>query len=192
MDSLSTKLKLAVDKIASKLSFRNAIGISVFFHIFIAVAFASVFVGRHLIAPESDKLIEFDLVTVKEVEVQKSTTSALPSLLDEIRATGSVQADLTQKAREGSNIAEVKPALNREAVIFASLASLSELRESFSFLEAELKVNSGSSWSPVDGDAPDVSGLAKGLSTGFGYGGRGIVIGGFRGGGGGDCPPRGN
>ena len=108
MDSLSTKLKLAVDKIASKLSFRNAIGISVFFHIFIAAAFASVFVGRHLIAPESDKLIEFDLVTENDVEVQKSTASALPSLLDEVRTPGSVQADLAQRAAEGSEIAEIK------------------------------------------------------------------------------------
>ncbi len=79
--------------------------------------------------------------------------------------------------------------VNREAVMLASLASLSELQESFQFLIQELSVDEEGIFTPIQGDVPDTKVIADGLVNAKGFGGRRGIIS-ISGGGSGKCPPR--
>ncbi|MCG8605069.1 hypothetical protein MJD09_08735 [bacterium] len=192
MNSLSNRLKGVIDAVIQNLSFRNAIGVSIFLHVFIAIAVTSVFVNNRLMAPQSDTRIELEISTEDENIPETARDVGTLNILDNTNASTTSLPSLSQ-AEEAASGAEPKTTNDRDAIIFASLESLSELRESFNFLEATLTASVGSSLPPAEGEAPDVSGLGTGLRGGFGYGsgGRGVVIG-VIGGGGGDCPPRGN
>ena len=79
--------------------------------------------------------------------------------------------------------------VNKEAVMLASLASLSELQESFQFVIQELSVDEEGLFTPIQGDVPDTKVIADGLVNGKGLGRRrGIIR--VSGGGNGNCPPR--
>lgn len=76
----------------------------------------------------------------------------------------------------------------KEEVMMASLASLSELKESISFGLSEISANSRGDFTPIQGSLPDTDYLANG-SDGYGFGlKRGLRI--RASSGGGNCPRR--
>jgi len=79
--------------------------------------------------------------------------------------------------------------VNKEAVMLASLASLSDLQESFQFVIRELSVDEEGIFTPIQGDVPDTKVIADGLVNAKGFGGRRGIIS-ISGGGSGKCPPR--
>lgn len=170
---------------------RSALGISIFLHIFIAMAFASFLAGKYYIEHVTDSSsIEFELVTDSEVKFESNSNNS--SLRDQL--LGQKLQDFqkngfngTESSAAGSESSIAKNNTTRETVVMASLASLSELRQSFNFIMQQVSADSLSGFSPIQGEAPDTEFYTAGSNdgTGFGHGsGIGIIIGG-----GGYCPP---
>ncbi|MFQ5771493.1 MAG: hypothetical protein ACE5HX_13225 [bacterium] len=160
------------------INFRKALGISLFLHLFGAVAVASFFVGHHLIAPVTDEItIEFDLVNATNTDIQKNKNNA----------TNPLNTLSSQNAPDSESPKSKSSHINRNEVIMASLASLSELKESFNFITQQVSWDSLGTFSPIQSEAPDIKSLTAGLNNGNGFGhkGRRIRITG----GGGKCPP---
>ena len=197
ISGFKNQVTLRTDRILSalrdKLTFRNTIGVSLFLHIFVGMAVASVFLGKQLINPPSEELIEFELVTDQELVEQSRAYSSDINPIDLFPLQNSASS-LAGKASElSSSVANsnLKNQPDRNAMLFASFETLSELRESFSFLELELTSSSATFVAPIQGAAPDVSTLAAGLASAKTLGNRGSGMRVGIGGGGGNCPPGG-
>ncbi|MFQ5649804.1 MAG: hypothetical protein ACE5IY_07670 [bacterium] len=153
---------------------RGALGISLLLHVFFGAALGSYWVGARVAqqARHADEIV-FDLQTIKEN----------PDLSGQQRAQASEEYGLpNREALEASGRASsvVKGNMNRDAVVTASLAALSDLRDSFTFITHAVAADSVGGFSPVNGDVPgseyDSFGRKKG--EGVGAGGVSVVVGG--------------
>ncbi len=176
------------DRFRKGVNTRNALGLSMFLHIFIAIAFASFLGGKYYAEHLTDtSSIEFELVTETDVESSQNSSSQLlgqaPNQLQKNGFNG------TEESAGGRERAVSNRDASRQAVVTASLASLSELRESFNFIMHQVAADSVAGFSPVQGEAPNTEFYGAGTNDGNGIGsgsGIRIIIGGGLGG---YCPP---
>ena len=172
-----------------KITTRKAVVFSVVLHIFLGIAIAAM--NRDKISDfmtEKEENIEFELVPVKDLHLKNSANqdkSAQPysSAINDVGKRIGLSTS-TSKKLVAENVH-----FNKEAVMLASLASLSDLRESFQFVIQELSVDEESVFTPIQGDVPDTKVIADGLANAKGLGGRRGIIS-ISGGGNGSCPPR--
>lgn len=178
------------------MSTHKAVTLSVFVHILLALAFASLspdkIVGSRAL-PKNH--LVFELVKENKIEINKKTSLKLDNNADgsdqnhhdSIEKLGKTRGTRTSTSKH--LIAE-KAKINKKAAMMASLTGLSELRESFSFVLHQVSADSMGSFTPIQGTAPDIDLLSDGLENGHGFGTRSGIIIGIGGGGGGNCPPR--
>jgi len=147
-----------------RLKTRDAIAISIILHLIIGAAMASSFSGAFFVKPLEDlHSIEFDLVT------EKTNTPFSGQFTDNSSSSES-------KGRAGN---PAKSTMNRKAAVLASLASLSELRESFSFITQQVSSDSSAGFSPIQGKAPGIEfGFKNEDGFGNGTGPRVLISGG--------------
>ena len=177
LQQLSNRIQSRLKK-GFKITTREAVAFSIVLHIFLGIAIAAM--NRDTISgfmTEKEENIEFELVTVKDLDLKSST---------KIKKAGKKigLSSSTSKKLVAENVN-----VNKEAVMLASLASLSELRESFQFVIQELSVDEEAVFTPIQGDMPDTKVIADGLANAKGLGGRRGIIS-TSGGGNGSCPPR--
>jgi len=172
-----------------KVTTREAVVFSIVLHIFLGVAIAAM--NRDKISDfitEKEENIEFELVTVKDLDLKNSSNQG-----NSVQANSSAIKKVGKKVGLSSSTSKKLVAenvnVNKEAVMLASLASLSDLRESFQFVIQELSVDEEGVFTPIQGDVPDTKVIADGLLSAKGLGGRRGIIS-ISGGGNGSCPPR--
>ena len=174
------KIGLAVqNRIRKGISSRNAVALSLVLHFGVALAIGSLWVSKNMLNSDHSDSIVFDLTTVKE-EIKQNAQS--PSEF------GVPNREASKESGKASNL--VKGNMNRDAVLMASLTSLSDLRASFSFMMQSVSSDSIGGFAPLDGDIPGSDYNVFGNKNGEGHGfGNGAVTIGGSGGRGGDCPP---
>jgi len=172
-----------------KVTTREAVVFSIVLHIFLGVAIAAM--NRDKISDlitEKEENIEFELVTVKDLDLKNSSNQG-----NSAQANSSAIKKVGKKVGLSSSTSKKLVAenvnVNKEAVMLASLASLSDLRESFQFVIQELSVDEEGVFTPIQGDVPDTKVIADGLLSAKGLGGRRGIIS-ISGGGNGNCTPR--
>ncbi|MFQ5708679.1 MAG: hypothetical protein ACE5HO_14585 [bacterium] len=171
-------------------STRGALGISVILHIFILMAFASFFVGTHYIKPQIESAtVVLDLQTerdVKDVKLEKNINNQTLSGSNSTKPADVEGFNGTAADAAGSPSSVAKRSTNQQAVVLSSLASLSDLKESFNFVMQKTSADTTNGFAPVQGNAPDTkfytAGSKNGQGFGNGNGGFSISIGG------GHCP----
>ena len=177
------KWRLSRFYIKKGVTLREATVVSVCLHFGIVAAAATMFLGRpQLIGPPVEELnLKLELLAESEPAEQptfdysKQAESAGNEQAAENNGIGSPQLG-------GDQVAE------KQALLLASLNTLSALRESFSFVTHEVISDSAGAFIPIQGMAPDIRSLADGLNTAIEMGVRTGKIGI---GGGGNCPPDG-
>lgn len=188
LQRLSSKIRNRLEK-GFKIRTREAVAFSIVFHIFLFIAIAAM--NRDKISgfmTKKEENIEFELVTVKDLNLAssdnqgKNNQTNSSSVIKAGKKTGLSSSTSKKLVAENVNI-------NKEAVMLASLASLSVLQESFQFVIQELSVDEEGVFTPIQGDVPDTKVIADGLLNGKGLGGRRGIIS-ISGGGKGSCPPR--
>jgi len=164
-------------RIRKGISSRNAVALSMVLHFGVALAIGSLWVSNNLLSPDHSDGIVFDLTTVKEAIKQNAQS---PS------EYGVPNREASKESGKASNL--VKGNMNRDAVLMASLTSLSDLRASFSFMMQSVSSDSIGGFAPLDGDIPgsDYNAFGNKNGEGHGFGNGAVTIGGGRGG---DCPP---
>ena len=184
----STKMKNRFKK-GLKITTREAVTLSIVLHLFLGIAFAAM--NRDKIAglmTAKEENIEFEIVAVKDLDLKNSNNQG-----NSVQANSSAIKKAGKKIGLSSSTSKKLVAedvnVNKEAVILASLASLSDLRESFQFVIQELSVDEEGVFTPIQGDVPDTKVIADGLLSAKGLGGRRGIIS-ISGGGNGNCPPR--
>ncbi|MFQ5604397.1 MAG: hypothetical protein ACE5HS_14100 [bacterium] len=157
------------------LSTRDAIGISIIVHIVIGSALASFLIGTMIVQPaDLSQTIEFDLTTEEVSSVKADQLNGQNS--DQFGVSNS---EASKQVGRASTL--TKGNMNRETTVMASLASLSELKESFNFIMAQVTADSVGGFSPAEGKVPGSEYNSFGLKNGDGFGaghGAGIYIGG--------------
>jgi len=158
------------------LSIRKSLLLSIVLHLIAGGAIAAYWAGSHMAVhmASNDKIV-FDLETISpKHDVDKLTGPQAK----EYGVTNPNAKDVSGKA---SSL--VKGNMNRDAVVMASLASLSKLTESFGFITHAVVSDSVGGFSPADGDIPgseyDSFGRKKGEGLGAGDGSGIRVSGGF-------------
>jgi hypothetical protein len=187
LQHLSNRIQTRYKK-GFKITTRKAVTFSLVLHLFLGIAFAAM--NRDKIAglmTAKEENIEFELVTLKDLDL-KSNTSRKGNLQSTSSAKKAGKKVGLSSSTSKELVAE-NVRVNKEAVMLASLASLSELQESFQFLIQELSVDEEGIFTPIQGDVPDTKVIADGLVNAKGFGGRRGIIS-ISGGGSGKCPPR--
>ncbi len=163
------------------LSFREAMLFSVCLHFGIAIAAMAILPDTpRLIGPSIDELnLELEVVAEKE-----PVPEPIYDYSDQTESAGVEQND---RENGGNSSAEAggDPLAQKQALLLASLNTLSALKESFNFLTHEVSSDSTGAFIPIQGMAPDIQGLADGLNTAIQMG---IRTGRIGIGGGGNCP----
>lgn len=167
--------------IPDSLNRRGALGISVFLHVFIGMALASFLIGKVVVEQQAETPgVVFDLQTNPDVDLQRLQQKA-----SSFEATVNQRNRPQQESKAGSGRPSLK--VNKQAVLLSSLASLSELKDSFNFVMQSVSADSAKGFSPLYGNAPDTEAISAGFGKGDGYGdGNGIRV--SVGGGHGSCP----
>lgn len=145
---------------------RDAIGISILLHLLIGTAFASFLVGTYYVTPSHpEQSIEFDLIaeTVK------------PTAAD--RLAGQVSDQTAGGAQSNSATGSAPQTIDKQAILMASLGSLSDLKESFKFVMQQVSSDS-LGLSPLHGQMPSTAfyGAGSGGEDGSGHGGISIGV----------------
>ncbi|RMD90659.1 MAG: hypothetical protein D6813_08835 [Calditrichaeota bacterium] len=177
--------------IPRRFSTRQAIGISLILHIFIAMAFASFLMQKY--HPEGSPLntspLVFDLQTDTKVKFESQNVNQdLDNLTDGFNQPNEVVNNgFNGDAESAAGRASEALNSNNQDVVMASLASLSDLKDSFKFIMHQVSSDSLNGLNPIHGDMPDASYISTGNADGTGAGdGSGVTI--TFGGGGGHCP----
>ncbi|NIR48183.1 hypothetical protein GWO43_06985 [candidate division KSB1 bacterium] len=159
---------------------RDAIGVSIILHILAGTALAYFLSGTvYVVPPKESHSIEFDLIT-------ETVRSDLAGQVDGKNPQDLPAPGIESKSNGGGSSSATNAA-NREAIVSASLASLSQLRESFNFVTQNVASDSASSLTPVHGRGPNSDVFGSGLGSEAGYdNGSGIQV---IFGGGGVCTP---
>ena len=184
----STKMKTRFKK-GLKLTTREAVTLSIVLHLFLGIAIAAMNKDKIIkLMTAKEENIEFEIVAVKDLDLKNSTNQG-----NSVQANSSAIKKAGKKIGLSSSTSKKLVAedvnVNKEAVMLASLASLSDLRESFQFVIQELSVDEEGVFTPIQGDVPDTKVIADGLAKAKGLGGRRGIIS-ISGGGNGSCPPR--
>jgi len=146
---------------------QNAIGLSILLHVVVVAAIASFWATTVAIVPDDQPAsIEFDLVTEQTTPAVASSQSSVPASSEEGKAGGKGGAKAAQNP--GS----------REAVLMASLAGLTELRESLGFTTEHTTPDSSSAFSAIGGSVAPNTDLDA-LGKKYGAGDEGTGQGGF-------------
>jgi len=118
-------------------------------HLIVASAFASFLVTRAVIEPHQPaNTIEFDLVSE---QTNKAATNQSQSQKSQATNAANAQAGKT----EGRPGARARSAQDNNALVMASLASLSDLKESFGFISNTASADSSAAFSPMHGSDPN-------------------------------------
>ncbi len=188
LQHLSNRIQTRYKK-GFKITTRKAVTFSLVLHLFLGIAFAAM--NRDKIAglmTAKEENIEFELVTLKDLDL-KSNTSRKGNLQSNSSSAKKAGKKVGLSSSTSKKLVAENVNVNKEAVMLASLASLSELQESFQFVIQELSVDEEGIFTPIQGDVPDTKVIADGLVNAKGFGGRRGIIS-ISGGGSGKCPPR--
>jgi len=172
-----------------KITTRKAVAFSLVLHLFLGIAFAAM--NRDKIADlmtAKEENIEFELVTLKDLDL-KNNTSRNENLQSNPSSAKKAGKKVGLSSSTSKKLVAENVRVNKEAVMLASLASLSDLQESFQFVIQELSVDEEGIFTPIQGDVPDTKVIADGLVNAKGFGRRRGIIS-VSGGGRGNCPPR--
>jgi|GEM_PF-3522426 len=167
------------DRFHGGLSMRKSLLLSIVLHLIAGGAIAAYWAGSQVAAhlASNDKIV-FDLETISPKENIDKLTGP------QAEEYGVTNADAKDVSGKASTF--LKGNMNRDAVVMASLASLSKLTESFGFITHAVAADSLGGFSPADGNIPgseyDSFGRKKGEGRGAGDGS------GIRVSGGGFCP----
>lgn len=161
------------NRFPNKLNTSQTILISIVLHIAVALAVAAFWVSSKISAEaHSANSIVFDLETIKP---SQANSGQLPQAIDEF---GLPNADAAKTSGQASN--PMRGNMSRDAVVMASLASLSQLRETFAFVTQTVSTDSVGGFSPLHGNVPgseyDSFGRKKGEGLGNGSGRIGAPI----------------
>lgn len=173
-----------------RMTTRQAIGLSVFLHIVAGLAVAGIYADDlpSLIATEQESQIEFELVDLDKIRMTNSDSQNRSSDSQANSSSKKAGRLVGLNSSTSKKIVAENVAVNKQSAMLASLASLTELREAFTFVTQEISADSIGTFTPIQGTAPDTKLIADGLTNGYGYGGRSGII--SLGGGRGSCPPR--
>lgn len=188
LQHLSNRIQTRYKK-GFKITTRKAVAFSLVLHLFLGIAFAAM--NRDKIAglmTAKEENIEFELVTFKDLDL-KSNTSRKGNLQSNSSSAKKAGKKVGLSSSTSKKLVAENVNVNKEAVMLASLASLSDLQESFQFVIQELSVDEEGIFTPIQGDVPDTKVIADGLVNAKGFGGRRGIIS-ISGGGNGKCPPR--
>ena len=146
----TTSIRQAFSRLSERVSTRRgAVGLSLMLHLIVASAFASFLVTRAVVEPHHlANTIEFDLVSEPAT---KTVANQSESQKSQAASSASAQAG---KA-EGLPGALARSAQNKNALVMASLASLSDLKESFGFISHQVAADSSSGFAPMHGTDPN-------------------------------------
>jgi hypothetical protein len=192
-DKLDILVKYFQNRFPNGFTRRETIGLSVILHLSLGVAIASMSFDKITGLPyaDADEPIEFDLITDTELDfnsdqsnsensldgVDQNNDEAIPKLGEK---QGLESSDSNVLVAENTNV-------NKEAVMMASLATLSELKESFNFVLHQVSADSIGAFTPLQGKAPHPQLYADGAEDGYNFGYKsGIRV--SVGSGGGNCP----
>lgn len=184
------------DFFSKDFSLGKAVALSVFMHVLLALAFASLHSEKVTgIRDESKKPLLFEFVKNDDVDITKTKRTNIDNNADGSNQNNPNSREKLGKSRgvrwsTSKSLVAEKTKVNKKAAMMASLTGLSELRESFSFVLHQISTDSLGSFTPIQGTAPDIDFLSDGMENGRGWGTRSGVIIGIGGGGGGNCPPR--
>ncbi len=187
LQHLSNRIQTRYKK-GFKITTRKAVAFSLVLHLFLGIAIAAM--NRDKIASlmtAKEENIEFELVS-KDLDL-KSSTRRIGNVESNSSSVKKVGNKVGLSSSTSKKIVAENVNVNKEAVMLASLASLSELQESFQFVIQELSVDEEGIFTPIQGVAPDTKVIADGLVNAKGVGGRKGVIS-ISGGRNGNCPPR--
>ena len=163
------------------LNFREAVLVSVCLHFGIAIAATAILLDApHLIGPPIDEL-NLELETVAENE---PVPQPIYDYSNQTESAGKEQ-NYSENGGKNSPHAGGDPLSQKQALLLASLNTLSALKESFNFVTHKVTSDSTGAFVPIQGMAPDIQSLANGLETAIQMGARTGRIGI---GGGGNCP----
>ena len=188
LQRLSKKIRNRLEK-GFKIRTREAVAFSIVVHIFLGIAIAAM--NRDKISgfrTEKEENIEFELVTVKDLNLASSNNQGKNNQANASSVTKAGKKIGLSSSTSKKLVAE-NVNVNKEAVMLASLASLSALQESFQFVIQEFSVDEEGVFTPIQGDVPDTKVIADGLLNGKGTGSRRGIIS-ISGGRNGSCPPR--
>jgi hypothetical protein len=179
-------------KIEQGMSRRQTIGLSLVLHLSVALVFASLHVQKIVSIPvlRPDPSIEIELVTENQLDPlsdQSNSTSTLDGPNQNSNEMIPKSGERMGLASSDSDVLVAEQVeVSKEAVLMASLADLSSLRESFNFSLNQVSADSSGAFVPLSGEAPDTGYISDGID-GFGHGGRyGVRV--SSGSGGGNCP----
>lgn len=173
------------------MSTRDAILLSLALHVTFAMVFAAFYDGTSIPQPKAETAIAFELVNEEDITYQQLQSSAVlpdktaglnPEMNDKLG--GTPESHGLKSSRSDVLVAE-NAHKSREAVMKASLATLSKMRDAFSFAVHQVTADSLGAFKPVQGDAPATRVIADGLGEGVSLGEK--IRAGI--GGGGNCSP---
>ena len=148
---MNSKLKHQTIQVANRLRLRfrksfttrGALGISIILHLFIAMAFASFLAGTYYVESnkEQEDSIVFDLETETDIDFSSNrSNSSLSTQLEGKLAENSGLSGLESSSSSGQG--SPSAAVKNEAAVLASFASLTDLKESFSFVMQQVSADS--------------------------------------------------
>ncbi len=164
------------------LSTRQALVLSVCLHVAAAAVAGSIAWSSGALQPAADPTITFELVTP---DLDPKPIDPVQNNADAPRNLGKALGDPRSTSR--TLVAE-QARVNKQAVVMASLAQLSQLRESFRFVVQQVAADSLGTFRPLEGKVPSTEMFTSG-ADGYGFGSRTGII--TIGAGSGHCPPGG-
>jgi len=173
------------------ISTRNAVWVSLILHFAFAMVFAAFYDGTSIPQRKGEKAITFELVDEHEIIHKQLQSSAVlpdetaglnPKIDDKL---GGKPKPRGLKSSRSRDLVSENARKSREAVMKASLATLSKLRDTFSFAVHQITADSLGAFKPIQGEAPDTRVIAAGLGKGVSLGEK--IRAGI--GGGGNCSP---
>ena len=157
---LNSKLTQAIHwRFSNRLRTKDAIGISIVLHLLAGMAMAWFFVGTVVVTPpHTESSIELDLIS------RNANLNSVDQSDGQKLGKSSIAAN---KAHSST-----KNVLDKRAVLMASMADLSALKETFSFAMQQISSDS-TGFSPLHGKLPDTSfyGVGQENQNGTGRGG---------------------
>lgn len=190
MKRISNKIHARFQKGNIKITTRQAIGLSLILHLAASLVIAAIY-GDKMPALLSTKKedLKFEFIMIDDTDMGGAEPSGQSKAAQANSAVKKAGKKIGLSSNTSKKLVAENVNVNKEAVMLASLASLSELQESFRFVIQELSVNEEGAFAPIHGDVPDTKVIADGLINGYGFGGRAGIIS-TSGGGNGNCPPR--
>ncbi len=161
---LNSKLAQAIHwRFSNRLRTKDAIGISIVLHLLAGMAMAWFFVGTVVVTPpHAESSIELNLIS------RNANLNSVDQSDGQKLGKSSIAAN---KAHSST-----KNVLDKRAVLMASMADLSALKETFSFAMQQISSDS-TGFSPLEGKLPDTSFYGVGQESQKGTGRGGFIFG---------------